>query len=439
MEIDDLISNYGKFYDELDDSLCNTVNVPLRIGIDRMVIRCDVISVDWNLLESVNKDEIKKKLVSLTECRSKGKRLLVCEKEPFKHWYSAIRVSLPQASFSLRKCNIPGCNDISVLEILVPPIKDHEILDNVRNQNYSEERNRILYLMDCLEEFGIVCDRNVANVLEIELNVTFSYAKGIYNNHFQDIVDLLRPFRICLKGFTDADYAEHKMQDCRLYTIDHKMSAAGNTPRKAKSSFYAVSASRIVKIYDKTEEIEVKSKGKIGILDILTRLEFILTDQNEIPIWFDNKNFFEMSQKDIDTAFHGMMDKYMVKPLREYYRKITKILEQNFASINVHERAWRKKIIMRIDALISSSDGYMIFSDHDIEHLVSLINAPSVYKNKGRIAKSLIKEINEYASSFRVDHRSPEAMLKAISSINGEEGKEQIIAYIFNDDKEKDN
>ena len=365
------------------------LDLPRRVGIDKIVVSCRVMSIDWNAMDMVLTSEhgfsAADRTLVVTDCRYPDRRLPVCDENDMDHRYSKIQVFLNQNhekdQFVFSKSNLSNEYIISLLKVFVPPLEGHEILDNVSNLGYEQEKVRILALMDELERYGIHLDRNVAYIRNVEINVNIC----IMDEHsdFRDSIEIIRPYRHGLKGFTDSDYGdadENKILQIYGTNADKtKWIKKLGIPQRNKTSFNSISRSRIIKVYDKSAEIKSKTyKNRfkndgifVGFMSPITRLEFELKDRNEVRTFFDTDNFFELNQEAVEAAFHDLVSRYIKIPLDKYYRAWNRGLEQYFSKIDIHQYAWRKNTVIELDSQVSEADGFLIISFDDLIRYVS--------------------------------------------------------------------
>ncbi len=367
------------------------VELPRKIGFDKVTVSLRVEHIDWEMLEVIETSEAgRARTLSLRSCRIEEKILSICSGEPPQHWYSEIRIQLASNIFTMRKCNLPGCRDICLFEICIPPIEGHECLGNINNLSCEQEQLRVQYMMDELERYGIYTDREFAELKNVEINVNLFLVEK--NVDFRDAVEMLRPHRHGLRNFTFSDYAA-KSNDREYYiSLDSYRYELLGIKERQKTSFNSTGKSLVVKIYDKSVETLDKSKGFIEWISPITRIEFSITSSNLIPYYFGKVNLFELVQEDVETAFHRLSDKFIRQPLIEFYRKINMGFEKYFENIDITEHAWRKNLVMELDNTIKRTDDFYILPYEDLKRLVSLIPAISIKKNRARIADSLKEE-----------------------------------------------
>ena len=424
---------------ELVDPVHNrSIDLYRRIGFDRIIVSSEVIRVDWSRFDNVLKKEEteKKHTLYAYDCRKKEKILKICEEEDWRHWYSRIQVCLASNRLTLSKCNLPGCRDICRFEICIPPLPGHEVLGNIHNLTCKQEQERVFNMMAEVEQYGIYLNKEIANIKEVELNVNIYL--GAHNRDFKDAIEIIRPHRQGLTGFKDSDYAEQDNK--RKPVVKGYMPKTGypwaenvDIPKRNKTSFNSVSKSRTVKVYDKAAETITKSKGKLSFVSPVTRVEFVITDAKEVPVYFNRKeNLFEMTQDDAEDAFHLLASRLLKKPLDAYYRVWNRALEIYFERIDIYKHAWRKNVVMDIDKFVKESDGFLIIPIKELSRYVSLIPAKSVKKNRARITRTLQSEFRDRAASIRITESDTyNELMDWLCSLKGEE--EQNILYSFSE------
>lgn len=427
----------------VDPEHTRAAELPRKIGFDRVVVSLEVTSIDWNMLDIVYASETgMPRSLSLFECRSQEKCLAICAAEDQQHWYSSIKVQVASNTFTMKKCNLPGCRDICLFEICIPPIEGHECLGNIHNLSCEQEKLRVREMMDELERYGIFCNRDYAVLKQAEINVNIFLVAN--NVGFKDAVEMLRPHRHGLDRFHFSDYAAKLENNDREYTI-FKVDEAGRPwvktlgiKERSRTSFNSVGRSLVIKVYDKAAETIEKSGGFIEFVSPITRIEFFISAPNLIPYYFGQENLFEMTQDDIENAFHHLADKFIRRPLMEYYSKITYGFEKYFESIDINEFAWRKNVVMTMDNTIKKTDDFYIIPYEELVRYVGLIQAPSIKKNRARIAKELKEEFRKRnAQCIRITNEDiAKQLVDWLCTITGEE--EQNIIYRITDDEDNE-
>ena len=410
-------------YTMMDPKRNRIIDLPRRIGFDRVVVSLEVMGIDWDMFDMILEYEGKRKHKTLyaTDCRNKEKILHVCDDMDKEHWYSSIRIVLGSNKFTLQKCNLPGRHDICRFEICIPPMPDHEILGNIHNLTCEQEQQRVRVMMDEIERYGIRLDKDVANIKEVEINVNICLSA--FNMDFRDAVENIRQYRQCLKGFADEDHSEpDKGKNQVFYDPANLWSREVDIPARKETSFHSKSPTRIIKVYDKSAEVIEKSKGKLTFVSPITRIEFVLIDPSEIPVYFNGKNnLMHMTQDDIEDAFHSLADRLLKKPLDTYYRSVNNILEKYFGQIDIEGFAWRKNVVMDIERFLGKSNGFLIIPIEELSRYVSLIPAKSIKKNRARITKSLRAEFTP-SSCIRITKSDTYTeLMNWLCTIKGEE------------------
>jgi hypothetical protein len=194
--------------------------------------------------------------------------------------------------------------------------------------------------------------------------------------------------------------------DCNEYKIPYKGKFIGDKfgfeetiPSNRVTSFNAVSATRIIKVYDKSFETKreyhksARRRGESTQLELenLTRIEFVLY-RDEIPAWFKTNNLFQITQETLNDVFHGLVKNFIRTPLDEYYREIDIVVEKYFEAIDVSVRGWRQIFTKDLLSALKNSPSYSI-RECDLPGLVKLINAKSFKDRMPKIIKSIRDEI----------------------------------------------
>lgn len=414
----------------VDPEHYNEMDLPRKVGFDKVTVGLRVEQVNWDVLEAIETSEAgSAHTLSLYSCRNEEKILSACVGEPQRHWYSSVRIQLASNVFTMKKCNLPNCRDICHFEICIPPIEGHECLGNISNLSCEQELLRVQSMMDELERYGIYVDRNYAELKKAEINVNlFLTAENV---NFRDAVELLRPHRHGLSNFEFSDFAR-QVDDKEYYIIlgPLQVSSLGINVRN-RTSFNSIGRSLAIKVYDKSAETVKKSGGYIDGISPLTRVEFSINSPNEIPFYFGTENLFEMTQADVENAFHRLADRFIRIPMLEYYRKVTAGFEKCFEAVDIKEHAWRKNLVRELDNAIKRTDDFYIMSEDELKRLVRLIPNISQNTNKSRIARSLQNELRN-ATCIRVTNRwDVEFLLNWLCDCQGEEP--QSIIYHIND------
>ena len=416
----------------LDPDHSRSVDLPRQIGFDRIIIASEVMSISWDVFEKALAAETTgARTIYAYECRTQEKILAICKGEPQKRWYSSIQIRIASNTLSLRKCNLPNCRDICRFEICIPPIHGHEVLGNISNLSCEEEQSRVLSMMDAVERYGIHLNRKIADIKEVELNVNLYLTA--YHYDFRDALEIIRPYRQCLDGFTYSDYSQSverkQVIHGELPQTRYPWSMHIDVPKQERTAFNATSSSRIIKVYDKSAETVAKADGALAFISPITRIEFVLKDAKEVPIYFNRKtNLFDMTQTDVEDAFHKLSARLIREPLNQFYRNWNQALEKYFERVDIRRYSWRKNLVMELDKMLKEEEGFLIITITELSRYVSLIPAPSVHKNRARITKSLQNEIRLHASCIRVTETDVyEELMDWLCNLKGQE--EQNILY----------
>lgn len=408
-----------------------TCDLPRRIGIDRMILQMMIDEIDFDALFSVSaSEEGLTKTLYLYHCKDYKKALPFCDEGDPDHWISGLRIQMFGGLFLL-SMNRHGV--YCTFEIFMPAIPGHECLGNLSNMSSDQAKNRVLQMMNRLENYGIYIYRDVAYIKEIEMNVNLFFTE--HNIDFRDAVDLIRPFRHNIRNFILSDYAENQTEKCEYIYSSHLSKVWGDEahiPVWRRTSFNAVRRTLEIKVYDKSLEVMRKSRRQIRELSPITRIEFTLRDVNQIQAYFRNRNLFDLEQSDIERVFHRIALRYMAGPLQSYYRQLTYALENYFEGIDITAFAWRKNAVLDLDALLKRTDDIIVLPYSEIVRLVKLIKAPSIKSNGSRIAKSFCEEIRKSSSSIRITETDTVSeLMDWLCNHTGEE--EQNIFYVLND------
>ncbi len=335
---------------------------------------------------------------------------------------------------TVKKCNLPGRKDICILEVFIPPLKNHEILGNIHNMTCDMEQTHVLELICQIERYGIYLRKDKADIREAEINVNIYLTA--HDHSFRDALEIIRPFRLCLPRFKDDDRAEADSKNTVALGHGFEWSTDTDIRKRKKTSFTSSSRSIIIKVYDKSAEIISKSKGEITFISPITRIEFLIKDKNEIPIYLNKKeNLFDMQQEDVEFAFHKLSNIFIKAPLDVYYKKMNKVIEEYFERIDVAMYAWRKNTVTELDNIIKKMDSFMIIPESELSRYVSYIPAKSIKKNRSRIVKSLIEEFHyRNASCVRITPTDTyNELMEWMCSLTGSDA--QNIMYVL---EEKD-
>lgn len=401
------------------DPDCHVVDVPRKVGFDRIKVSMRVLYVDFSVLNIVLSSEsgLAEKTLSVTSCRDDAKILRVCEGEPEDNWYSSIRIRNGASSFNMRRCNIEGASDICIYEVCIPPLEGHEVLGNISNLSCTEMQDRVRYLMEDLERYGIYVDREIAILKSAELNINV-YMTAQHHG-FMDVIEILGPYRHGLEKFGFSDFSE-KEKDRKygmwsnnakqLWSLD-----TGVTKRRRTSSNSQIGSIKI-KIYDKSRETEKKLYDKeleerkrnrvrdytrptaeLSVISPLTRIEFLIDAPNQVRNYFQKENLFDMTQQDILAVWTKLADKFIIKPLLIYYRKMDYAFEQYFKGIDIQKKGWRSRTVMDLDRIIKEMDDYFIITQEALGRYVSCIPGKTIKTNKAKIVKSLCEEFKNAA------------------------------------------
>lgn len=390
-----LITNYQDTISHTTNAKMKEVNIPLKIGFDKIKVSVHVVRVDWNTLdEMISESKNLKSEIKVSYVNEKEEALAICQDQNHEHLFKSIIIIRNNNKLSIRKCNIPNCRDICVLEVCIPPMNNHEVLGNINNLNAEDEKARVREIMHTMENYGIYLDPDSAIIKEAEININICY--NGYEEQFERFSEVLRPFRIGLNGcFIFSDYSQPSTSDMITMSIGTKKGKTtinSGIKKTDKTSFNAQSNSIKIKVYDKSREVIDKSKGAIASLTSIYRIEFAIMEPNEIPVYLSKNNLFDITQDNLESAFHKLAERFIKKPLETYYNGMNRLLEEYFGSINVKERDWRKKLIMTIDKILVSSDAFLIISIDELNRYVSYIPSKSIKKNRSSIVKSLISE-----------------------------------------------
>ena len=454
------------------------VDVPRRVGFDRIVVGVKVYKIDWDTLkERVRKEkqyaEEKMKTVTLWPVNDEDLILSVCQGEPRICWYSSIQIRIGADTFLLRKCNISGRSDISKLEVHVKAPNGHECLGNIRNYTCEHEQERVRNLYNTLErQYGIYLD-NSATLKEAEINVNVVLNKDRHcGNEFEFAARLLKNYQLYLDGFTHDTYTENKDIDIKPkrlnlefinpntnnnqillgYYANSKMVISdlennlmlkqpyryscfiefSNKIRGKKlTSIDSTSPTRDVNIYDKSFETEMKSNRNIRLLDRICRVEYTIRREKEIKSYFGKTDLFILTQHDVERAFHKLSEKLIKGPIDMYYRKVNKEIEGLFER-RITKDNWRSQLVYEIVNIISRQNGiHYILTEEELDIYVRLLEGRSVKKNATRIKKSLIEQIDKIGSELIVveEERISDCLLNWLINVAGDE--EQMIYYIL--------
>lgn len=372
------------------------VNIPRRVGFDKVVLSVVLLSINWEVFDEALKLLGGHTKVTARDCRKKEKVLQICQNEEQRHWYSSIIVNMGSNTFTVRRCNLPGRRDICLLEAVINPIPDHEILGNIHNLTCKAEQERIRELMTRLEMVGIVVDQKQAYLHDVEINVNLFIMAA--SGGFEGAMEIFRPYRLFLStNFRNSDFWENGEDNIFIYNLHGPKLKADNVNinKPYPTSFNTTSKTIDIKVYDKGYETIVKSKGKIDWISPITRIEFLIKGEKENRLYFRETNIFKLTQQDVVHAFQDLFRSFIRNPLKQYYTNINVVLEKYFEKINIHQYAWRKNLVIDIAKLIDQADGYFVCTYHDLSRYVSYIPAKSVKINRARITNSLKKEIIE--------------------------------------------
>ncbi len=408
-----------------------TVSIPRWVGFDRIKVSPIVKAVDWNVFEAAyekDKNEINH-LMIVHPCRSKDLSLELSRTEKKEHWYSYIHIIIGTNNFIMKHPSLPNRRgDDITFDVCVPSIEGHECLGNVKNQTVDEKKNHVLQLFDVLQSrYGIVCDRRIAIMRDVELNVNFVLS-GEYGD-FRDVVRRLSMYQTSLKNFKNVTYT--KSGKDKIYKSADTFESI--VPTNKTNTLESVSKTRVLKIYDKSEEIidnyKKKNSGFSLMVDHISRIEIELKKKEEIKCYFEKKdNLFDLDQLGIEMAFTRFVEKFLTLPIKQYYKEMDESIEKLFKAIKINEYAWKQGLI---NDIISTLGGiFYEFLEEDLKSFVSLIPAPSVISNRARIIKQLTNEIrkNEGRAISIVSKRSHEELMDWLTDIK-KEGEEQIVAY----------
>ncbi|NLB79361.1 MAG: hypothetical protein GX796_11150 [Clostridiaceae bacterium] len=386
-------SEYGKL---------DCVNIPRRVGFDRIVLSLSVESIDWGVLNKKLQDEktYQHRSVSVNNTSDAEQALSICNGSDPLPWVSSVRVTINTNVLSIRKCNIPGREDICLFEIHIKPITGYEYLGNISNNTCEEEKNLVKELMMVIKgEYGI-CFREGYSVLrEAEININMKINRE--EEHLIGPLEILGPYQSTIKGFYVSRFGIPEENKPTISESD-----LCDLPGVQVTSAKAESATRIIKLYDKAYEtqskIDIKEKRQITYIENLCRLEYVIKKKEEIEVYFRGKtNLFDLTQEDVEYAYRKLTKELMKKPLDEYYHKYDKAIEDCFEHIDIIKMGWRNDLIWKIvKALNKKNVNYYNVTDEELRFWVSLIKAPSVKAHGARISSSIKKEIDKLDGCF---------------------------------------
>lgn len=411
------------------------VNVPRRVGFDRIKIGLSVKSIDWDMLYNRSQVEknFKHKSVSVNETVKGEQALNICNGLDPLPWVSSIRVTINSSVLTIRKCNIPSRNDICNFEIYIKPFQGHEILGNLSNNSCEEEQSYVKELMQVVaKEYGIHFEEGYSVLREVEINVTMKINRK--EDGLIGPVEILGPVLTMLENFTSSRYGvpgkNRILNRGNLFVHD--------LPGVQDTSINAVSSTRKVKLYDKTFETKESNNSKknkqITFMENLCRLEYIISKREEIAVYFRGKtNLFDMTQDDLNYAFRKLTRVLLKEPLEEYYRDFDNAVEEYFKRINIHNRKWRLELIRDLLLAVHNSRvGYYNMTEEELRHYVTVMNAASVTAHGARIASGIKNEIQKLdGRAIKVTKGKKEyiPLINWLCNIDGEE--EQYIYYLY--------
>lgn len=418
-------------YGELD-----CVNVPRRVGFDRIVLTLSVESIEWGVLNKKLQDEkaYQHHSVSVNKTSDAEQALSICNGLEPLPWVSSVRVVIDTNVLSIRKCNIPGREDICLFEIHIKPLSGYEYLGNISNNTCEEEQNHVKELMYVIkEEYGIHFREGYSVLRDVEINVNMKINRK--EEHFIGPIEILGPYQSALKGFNVSRFGISGEIKFTKSESDFNR----DLPGVQYTSANATSATRIIKLYDKAYEtqdnINRKEERQINYIENLCRLEYELIKKEEISVYFCGKtNLFDLTQEDVENAFRELTNELIKKPLDMYYHIYDKAIEDYFEQIDINKPGWRRDLIMDIaKALDKSRIGYYNITDEELRYNVSLIKAPSVKAHGARISASLKNEIKKLDGSFiRVTEGQKEyiPLVNWLCGIDREEAQKVFFKYV---------
>lgn len=428
----DLVDNFININN--DNYKVKLVNVPRRIGFDRIIVRCRLINVDWAVFEK-RKDRCR-----FYTADSVDKALTICQSLNKPQWYKQIEIYVTANNvFKIKKCNLPNQTDICSFEIVVSPIKGHEKLGNITNMNCYEEQNRVRALFDKIADYGFYLDKDYAIISSVELNVNLLFnSKLRVNDRHNTVIDLLRSFVNYLDKYKDIDFFEPDSKSARMIEkisiesqIYHPLDSGFKDRRD--TGFREISKNKTVDIsvYDKGIEVINKSDGVISEMSPLIRIEFLIRRQDKILTCFKRKNnLFELDQDDIEYAFHMLVRNLMFENYVKYRSDIYKSFESTFEGLDINTRRWRKKLVNQMDHAVEKHRGSVLITKDFLRQCVGLMHAKSIPKKGSEVNKSLIKEFNEYAQNIIVsDVDYIDELFVYLGNLKCEEN--QVIKYIL--------
>lgn len=209
-------------------------------------------------------------------------------------------------------------------------------------------------------------------------------------------------------------------------------------------SFECTSPTRKLKVYDKKQETKSEKAGFIiKSMDDVNRIEYEISPTKEIKTYFGKTNLFEISQEDLEMAYHKLTEKLIKSPIEAYEKAITIMLEYFFEHIKGGKRHWIKNTVLTM-VRVAEKDGIHIeLSEEDLKRYTDLIPAEVVKTNRKYAFESLKKELRKVEdtgiSLVKENEKSKRReLLHTLETIAGEE--EQWIRYscmTYEDELEK--
>lgn len=122
----------------------------------------------------------------------------------------------------------------------------------------------------------------------------------------------------------------------------------------------------------------------------ITRIEFGVQKEKQIRTYFGNSNIMQLEQADIDKAFLGLFEKFIMKNLKEYHDRVDAHMKNYFAGIDMSKRHWRQELIKYMGKF-QELTGYLSIPANKMREYVSCIPSRSVKTHLARITKDIMQ------------------------------------------------